>query len=122
MAEDIKESQKSLSNSINDKKIVCPKCGSNNIGRIRNIQDTVKRLKHKCLDCKKNFDADFEKLVEKDFARIPRAVFWYYTWITRHLVRYEAAVFQAILAATWGWNKMEGWVAINLIARMTSIL
>ena len=72
---------------------------------------------------KKNIaDPEFEKLVAKDFTRIPRNFWWAYTWVTRYLLRYEAAVFQAIICATWGWNRTEDWVDIDLISRHSGIV
>ena len=73
-------------------------------------------------DKKKIVDPEFEKLVEKDFTRIPRLFMWVYTWASRYLRRYDDAVLKAIICATWGWDKREGWVSTNLIVRYTGIL
>ena len=71
---------------------------------------------------KKIVDPEFEKLVETDFTRIPRLFMWVYTWASRYLLRYDDAVFKAIICATWGWSKIEGWVSTDLISRHTGIL
>ena len=71
---------------------------------------------------KKIVDPEFEKMVEeRGYTRIPRQVLLVYTWIARYLRRYDAAVFQAIICSTWGWSKMEGWVATERIVNVTGI-